>query len=505
MESLHRIADNPDNKCYICLQEQNELAPFCNMKESKDWVKPCSCSFIAHRKCFLSWVSSLDLQKRKDLQFQQQQEQRQEQRQQQERLNRARNLQGGGGFANQLLFRYSIQHAIFGIPFFRKAEKTNIFVPCPQCKRSICFKTPDSTLLNLKSTLDTTLSNMLKVGLISGVVSATSVCLTVGCFATAATIGMKITDRMAPDSVQLSLFDVYPPFLMTCEDALKKELIPGGKFLAFTLGVPFHLLMLRSNWGLGLAKQLSGLTLLPMLLYSGWENLKTNPAKMCLFASVPLKVLHAIIFKLTLNRIYYRWCKQVQACFIADRLSLEELDRIEKESMEEYELEELESKQRKKSRRSRRDSRETSGWSILSAISEPIQHFLSYFKFTKIQASRLKREVIICLKFDYSSVFQSKKLFLLISTTLLWPQIGEMTGKLLEKNIPILHDFISESVNTPNEAIFVRNFIGCFAVAILKDFVNLYFNYRKFKQLKEIDVVYGVDPELARFVNSNQA
>ncbi|GME80209.1 unnamed protein product [Ambrosiozyma monospora] len=503
MESLHRISDDPDNRCYICLQGKDELAPFCNIKESKDWVKPCSCSLIAHRKCFLSWVSSLDLQKRKDSQYQ---------RQQQEQYNGGNggNNLGGGGAGNnsQLLFRYSVQHAIFGVPFFRKSEKTNIFVACPQCKRSICFKTPNSTLLNLKSTLDTTLSNMIKVGLISGVISATSICLTVGCFATAATIGLKITDKLAPDSVQLSLFDLNPPFLMTCEDAIRKELIPGGKFLAFTLSVPFHFLMLRSSWGFGLAKQLTGLTVLPMLVYAGWENLKTNPAKMCLFASLPLKLLYTLVYNLTFNRIYYRWCKQVQACFIADRLSLQEIERIEKENVEEYEVKELESNRREiigRRSRSRIGSNETSRWTFYSTLMKPIQHFLSCFKLSKIQASRLKREFINCFKFDYSTVFQSKKFFLVISTTLLWPQIGEMAGRLLETNIPMVHDFISGLVNTPNEGIFVRNCIGCLAVAILKDFVNLYFNYRKFKQLKDIDVVYGVDPELTRFVNSNQS
>ncbi|KAH3664156.1 hypothetical protein OGAPHI_004870 [Ogataea philodendri] len=471
MQSLTSLPDDSEYSCYICLAGRGELAPFCNSEESKDWVKPCQCSLVAHRKCFLSWVSSLDLQKRK----------------QQENPE---TLPSGVRSAT-LMYNYNIQSLLFGFPLIKKSETITVFIDCPQCKRQICFQTPNSRILNLRQTISSGISNIMRVGISSTVISSSLASVSMGFLVCLSATGFRVMQMITPQSVQLSLFDVNRLNTRTLISALDDGSIPIPKFLMITGSIPLYLIYMRmSVLGTGPFNMVG--RVFPLLLFKNQQDLIDNPAKKLLLLTLPLQYIYRAFYSLTFNRIYYKWCKQVQPCFIADRLSLKELERIEEENREEDEYHEAEKESHKL---------EPSHTGLLGIIRRYLNLVFSHSGLRSIRFSRLRRELINCFKFDYARVFQNSQFFLFLATTMSWPYFGELISRTLLAKIPNINSFLQKYINTPDESEFLRNLIGCVVVVLAKDLINLYFNYKKFKQLKEVDVVSGSNEDFLRYIS----
>lgn len=182
---------------------------------------------------------------------------------------------------------------------------------------------------------------------------------------------------------------------------------------------------------------------------------------------------------MTLNRIYYHWHKNIEPCFFADKLSPDDVQRIEDEiegDMERENKEELE-----------RANDTQYPWMI---------RFLrrSYRKVTDMFGS-LARQLLMCNRIDFSNMFNSSSLFRNVLSTALLPKLGELVSTYLLSQVTGLDEFLFEYVHTPDEELFARNLLGCAVVMGAREVISFGLNYIWYRQWKSIDV----DEDLADY------
>ncbi|CDK24323.1 unnamed protein product [Kuraishia capsulata CBS 1993] len=451
--------DQSSPRCWICLGEGDEVPPLGTKADAHDWIHPCACSLVAHRKCLLNWISNLDLQERRQ----------------------------GNGIAPRpanegVFFNFPFAAPLVGVPLL--GESQSIIVNCPQCKKQIFLKSSSGSLLNMRKVFQDCVSTLTRVTVISTLVSSTVASYALGMTAGCSASGMKILQTLAPNSVQLSLFDVRnTPSVI---GAIDRGRLPMARFLLVTAAIPPYLYLLRKPFIP--AMQEAFVQLFPFLfLTDGTSLLESGPKRNLLFIA-PLKFVYGVLYKVTLNRVYYRWARSVQPCFIADGLSAETLEIIERENEEEFEIQQEDEEERIKLENSLQKTRN----SLVILLKRFLHYLVPSDRIRQIRISRLKRELECCFKTDFGLLFSKPRFYYNIATTLAWPVLGEYASRELLAKIPFVVGLINRHVSTPDEATFLRNLAGCFAVVIASDLVSLFFAWRKVKQLQNIRVLkYG--------------
>ncbi|ODV94787.1 hypothetical protein PACTADRAFT_50646 [Pachysolen tannophilus NRRL Y-2460] len=472
MSSSSELHDSNDH-CWICLGSKDEIPPMGKPKDAHDWVKPCSCSLTAHRICFINWVLSIDLEKKRAERIQ-------------EGANNNNNNNNNTVQDFSLWGRIGIHIETSSNPLSPRGigsvsndrSRTTISVKCPQCSRLIFLKTEKEPINSLRMSIQEFIIFGTKFVSISTLVSTAITATVASVAASFSAAGVHILSTLCPESVQMRLLNIPASNLL---DALDRNLIPA-RFFAITGGLPIYLLNFRVSPFKTSNLQEFYVQSFPLLCMDRINNMMVPRARAGLLILNLSRFAYNIFFSLTFNRIYYRWVRTVQPSSIADRLSLEELDQIQAENKEEYELQ-LEHDLLKQKK----------GYHSSKSFFTKIYDFI--FKndsMRKIKRSRSRREIENCIKHDYSGVFEKKSVYLTIFTTMLWPKLGEIVASKLLRHIPLLTKFINKYAQTPDEGTFIRNIIGCCCVVLLKDLFNLFLTWRKVRQLSKIRIVeYG--------------
>ncbi|ODV84140.1 hypothetical protein CANARDRAFT_177022 [[Candida] arabinofermentans NRRL YB-2248] len=584
MQSLPSEPPSLDSTCYICLMGHGELAPLCNKLESQDFIKPCQCSFLVHRKCFISWVSSVIIQNGNgrnfdtDQQQQQQVQQLQEQQVRQQVETQVPLQPAGNGNPEEQTYFVAVVGRILALtmripslttpvspqqqqqfttppttttdeqPTPPSPSPTPIPTPtpsptlrnikvavtqCPQCKRRIILSSPTSKSVNFQTQLDQIITEAAKTITLSTTYCSIGAIVTSLVIAGVGSVGLGVLNIIAPINVQMSLFDtglstsgggrglLYRGGLGILNgfrgvnvgsnglisngnlsndgiimNLVERGVLPMSRFYGVTCSVALYLFYLRhgdyfdNNFikiafrmlpfiisGVGLRENDDFIT-------SGGKSpfLKLSATKKIILLTLPLRGIYKLFYNLGLNRIYYKWCKKVQPCLIADSLSFKELERMEKETEEDYEADLIAQEKRRNEMK-----QENNGNKLINLMQKLIRIILPKLSISNLK--RLKREIINCFKTNYGLVFRKTNIFLYISTTLTWPIAGRIISSFLLSKIPQMNGFLNKFTDTPDEGEFLRNIIGCCLVVLLKDGVNLYFNYCRYCQLRDMDVV----------------
>lgn len=456
-----------DPKCYICLCERGEDAPYCNEKESQDFIKPCKCSLVAHRKCFLSWVSSLTIPKVVG-------------------TANERNIFGiqfplAGPLGAASAYHASIFELFTGAPH-TGGDKMCVFVDCPQCRRRICLSTPNSSILNFRRFIEQFVDNLGSAALLSGGLSAVCMGLIGGALLSMGMAGQVAMDTLASPSVQLGLYGVsgYPK--SSVNDALESGLIPPHKFVSVTCFMPVFLMWLNSALPYGAHTDF----VCSIMAYSMFSDptgaVDTVPCQL-MRQCVLVKTGARILYNLGLNRIYYHWHKNIQPCFFAQNLSADDLQRIEDEIEGDMERENKEEMERAND----------------TQYSWPVRFLRKTVRKVGSMFGSLGRQLLICNRLDFSSMFDSNSWFRRIFFTSLLPKAGELVSTHLLSRVAGLDGHMMQWVNTPNEEVFLRNIVGCVIVMLAREVISFGLNYIRYRQLTKIDV--DKDPsDYARYV-----
>lgn len=467
--SSELITDSGDqDTCWICLD------PLTTDLKTNPLIKCCDCNLFAHKRCLLNWASSVTLQHTQT---------------EGEIINDSystENLPGfmtlntlglssalGRSVSNQLAAHYTF---------------TNPSLHCPQCRAPILFTQKPSLLLTLCSGMRELAKQGTRLGL------TTYVCT--GMLASAFTTGVAslvsigfglIWRQLAPQSVLLKILGITG--VRDFEGALNKGKV-GFTELGLLAGVPIYLLGLRgghySHGTGGLHPLMALTTFYPLFFYvkdanvlSNWEALfrSKDPRNWLLFVD-PLSLAYNFCYNLTFNRLYRRWCLSVKPWFIKNRQTKEEVNEIEEEDTEMRELQTL---------RQEREQSQNYHNPVRSLINSIIPRLSKRER--EIQKSRSRREEKAIFQENYILPFIPPSNFLTALTTLTWPTLGSLINSLVLSKSTVFRSYLSTQTNTPDEATYLGNLIGCVTLVLIKDLVNLGVVYMKYTQLRDIDII----------------
>ncbi|SCU91902.1 LADA_0F12882g1_1 [Lachancea dasiensis] len=500
-----------DSKCWICLSSGDEYPPMGTLKDARDWVYPCSCSLVAHRKCLLEWVSRNNLEYKNEvlselnsdgstIGF--------------ESLNvsdayssvhsrigsfnplnwlgirRSSSLDGRLSFnpaeiskvlssvANDAIVRNVTDAMTAGAqeplpigPSLRGSRKLVINTVCPQCNSPILLKTSGGLTIPLsiitskaftwfaKASTQTTI-----IGTIGG-----SILFSCGCLLTS--WGLRVLTTLAPESTLLKLLDL--PKASNLYQALQKNQVGFKQVLLMGLAPIFLLSFRFENKFLGWPKRLY-----PILFLRPGESLHMN-VKRFLLLLYPLSILNDFIQLVVYNPLYFKWVHRVKPYFLCDRMSLEQLRLYEAE--QEY----IETK-----REAERISPPPNGF---------LSKFLSFFRRKTTEEPLIQgintRRFLMATTFDYSQALVETSPWEKITSTMLWPVSGKLFHTFILSKFSWFRSTTAQQTATPDDALFLGNLIGCCAVAILKDLVHLFVTWRRVKQLQSMEVIERMSPE----------
>ncbi|ODV59214.1 uncharacterized protein ASCRUDRAFT_9611 [Ascoidea rubescens DSM 1968] len=544
--STHHNESETDRRCWICLCSGDEPPPMGTRSDAHDWVHPCGCSLVAHRRCLLDWFSEMDLKLRQDP------DNNDNNRNNNANANRNDNAGNMEDEENENEFEINIEANLqdiiqgdqpngnnqtttlnfsLGSFFLRilgldslstQKPQTIVDIRCPQCKDPIFITIPSSRLVSLKSSLTQHIRKLIKN--FSLIITTTSIVggIYLGVTFILSISGYSTLDRLVPESIKLKIFNVpFSPFYRNFADSLDKNLVPFSKvYLVNT--IPIYMLTLRA-YPTSLTQEVF-LHFFPFIFlnntqyypYNSYVNPFINVNKNVnwfksikqtfkeksplrfLFFFTPLRYAYNIFFKYTFNRVYYKWVNSVRPCFIADRISVDSIREVEREREEETQYlinkEEIEKNFKEEIKQKYQKLVENSGNrpNFLTIIYGKIMmkiKFLLFNPLLSIRWQRFKRELVCVSNNDYSNVFRYNSKFLTLGTTFLWPYFGRFVSDNLLAFIPNLNSFLAKYSETPDESSFVRNLLGCLVVVLLKDLSNLFFTYIKTKQWKKVDVL----------------
>ncbi|OWB82256.1 hypothetical protein B5S33_g880 [[Candida] boidinii] len=398
-------------------------------------------------------------------------------------------------------------------------NNTYYSVNCPQCKRSIYIKSKTSAILEFISNLRKTTENGFKTAMLATLISGVTVSLSILALGSLMSLNSAIINTVAPVSVQKELFKLEDWYYQReiSVDEFTRRLEESSRnsnsifnnlksTIVFTF-TPFFLFNLRYNSFnfenkkiFKLNNLISLIDLLIQLRLIFDPNLNKS-RKLLVFACLS-KYLYKFIFNLTFNKIHYNLNKSVQTTYIADRLTTEEMDNIDRENQKEFDVQQERIKEIKELNKLIKDLKASNNNSnnsnhLIDLITLNIKLILKKtvppYEVIKIKFKRFIREAILCFRYDYSKTLIKNSKILYIITTLSWPILGEFFATKFLKNFKKLSEFLNQYVvNTPDQQTFAKNLIGCFAVSVLKDFVNLFITIQQVKAFKNLDIATDI-------------
>lgn len=535
-------------KCWICLCGPDEPPPLGTMKDAVDFVHPCSCSLQAHRRCLLDWISTKDIKikvggnatidgNNND--------------------NQNDNANEGGNEVDAIIDdnnnnnnnnenfivnnRLNVSGIVLGllrsvVDLFdlRLDNKPAIIadVTCPQCQAPIFISIPANKLITISSVSKLVARQLVKYGILWGIISSIATGLAVGTFVTLSQMGTNVLHTIVPQSVQPKLFGIRSfsyhsitrgnglfggynynnNYGLSGLDGWKAALVPM---------IPIYMLGLRATPGTSYIVE-ALIHAFPHLSYLSdntnagsshyqpptlQQLFNSRDPRFWLLLASPVRTLYNMFFNLTLNRVYYRWVTQVRPCFIADRVSALELKEIEDDNREAQELQAEHERGLLLSRnRTINDNDNTNNevankvenearkpTSVISALFHKItQLFKSSTTVLsetdprkQLARRRRRREFKAAMKNDYSNVFRYESRFLTLLTTMAWPHLAKLISLRLLSKIASLANL----GRTPDELEFLRNLIAMVIVVVLKDVANLFMVWLKVRQLKNVQIL----------------
>jgi len=450
--------NNDDNiRCFICLCNKGERAPYCSKRESDDFIKPCKCSFVAHRKCFLSWVSSITIPKvigpdpdRSTFGIP-------------VPFARSTNPQA-------LTFHCSIFELLTGT-FSLSSDKMCVLVDCPQCRRRICLSTKNNWLLNIRRFCEQVIDSLGSAALLSGTISTACLSIIASAMFTLGSLGQDTLNILAKPSVQLGIYGVRRFPSLSISDALDNDLISSQRYASITCGIPLYTLYLTSSFPFGYQADFL-FSVLAYSLFSDPDGVPDTVPRRIMRNLTIARALAKAVYNISLNKIYYYWHKTIQPCFFTDKLSQEDLIRIEEDIEEDNE-------------QTSRDEVAATKDSRYPFLFRVLRKTFRYF--TK-SLKTWWRELFICSKVDFSVMFGSSSMYRKVLVSLFLPRVGKYISDNLLVSIPGMNTFLNRFTDTPDENLFLRNILGCATASLISTVLSFALNYFRYRQLRHIDV-----------------
>ncbi|AOA60550.1 hypothetical protein PP7435_CHR1-0903 [Komagataella phaffii CBS 7435] len=423
-----------NRRCWVCLGDFGEIPPMGTVKQAHEWIQPCTCSMEAHRVCLANWVSSVVLQEKRP--------------------------------TRQTNRNTSWLFLIYG-------RTQQVEMKCPQCQKPIILHLkPTGFISSAFKSAEYFVGDFTKFALASTLLTSAVTATTLASVGVLSLTGMRIMSSLCPNSVILRLFDVKQR-IGTLASAVQNGYLPASRVITFTSTIPFYLLSLRTRYSRMTDNEIL-VNVFPLSFFSetkyllNFSGINESPKKWFLLIS-PVRYAYMLFFRLTFNPCYYMLAKRTRPGFIANNFSVQEIDEMEIENNPENIPETTSSKQ------------------MEASIILSIRSWLMKTK-RRFKIRRIRRMFISCLKTDYSKAFGKSSMFFLIGSTLIWPALGEFTSSTLLSKLPSLMRLLNKHVSSPDEAIFVRNLIGCLVVVLAKDVTNLFLTWRSCLQLNDFDV-----------------
>lgn len=427
----------PD-RCYICLGNNGEAPPLARPDDSSELIQICDCSLRAHKRCLTDWATDVEYRSRDDTPS--------------VPANRNRD------------FTIGVPVAMLNVGN-KSYRLTQTKVKCPQCGTPLYFMFNPSRLLSFYGLIYSGVKELSRFSAITAFSSATGFALFVSIGGVFISGGLQMFLAIAPESVLTKLLDFKSRSLdqeLRSDGVGLKQLFLMGSFPVFLFG-------LRSdNPYLDVFS-----SIYPTIFFKGrLENLLKAGPKAYLLFTEPLKRLYWLFYSLTFNRVYYRWTRMVKPIFLADRLSIEELNEIEGENAS-----------------LKKSFKETTAEENQGFFGR-IYHFLFHTSAEQKALFRKKlwRETKAVLLRDFSKVFDDQSLFVKVFTTVLWPFLGAKLGKVLLRVVKI-NSFCNKYGSTPDESMYIANLLGSVAVVLIKDLLKLYVAWHRVNQLMDLSVV----------------
>ena len=477
-----------------------------NAKDANDWVHPCKCSLVAHRKCLLEWVSRTNLDYKAgalhefhiNIGF--------------ESMNitdtYASWRTGRNHFwpfswlslpsfslGNDLhapfdpeeisqVFADDVDESVLkrvtnamtaGIregptvnPTSRNSRKLVINTACPQCNEPILLRISRGLTFSASTLISTTIDRAAKTFAQSTVVGAIGASLLFSFGSILVSWGLKIMRTITPESTLLKLLDL--PNAKSMSQAFQSNQI-GFKHVFMVGLAPLYLMSFRldnpfSSW----LKRLY-----PLGFLRPNEKIQTN-VKRFLLLHYPLAMMNDLFRLIVYNPIYFKWVQRVRPFSFGDNISIEEF--------------EIDGAEHGNPEDGAADLNEGGGsiFSIIRNILSPAYHE------PRLQSLSV-RNFALSLRYDYSQALIETSFWEKLASTFFWPIAGKMLSELVFSKSAWFKDFIASQTSTPDDGIYLSNLIGCCAVVVLKDFLHFYVTWRRVKQLESMEVLGYMSPD----------
>lgn len=441
---IHAEEDNAD-RCWICLGNAGDWPPMGRPGESRELIQVCDCSLRAHKRCLLNWITEVDQSQRSE-----------------------GNVAGALSVRSRVFVgvRNDVGISVLGLGAPGGARLlAGEHVLCPQCKRHIIITKAPSDLLRVSALINSAFAKGTRY--VSSFVFTTSILstVTITSFCMFASTGLALWKVIAPQSVLMNVLGIRQ---RNFDAALNANAV-NLRHLCLLAGFPVFLFSSRFDNVFCDLFQI----LYPTVFGRFDFLLRRASPEQILWLFACARPLYELGFKLTLNRLYYRFCKIVAPSFLG-LLPPKVMEGAQDEEMALCELEQ-------------RLHDKTCGL--------PWYQRLYYWAFPPLTATELAlmnqnnaRERLSCLEVDFSLVFHSTPFFLKLFTTLVWPLAGTLLGTLLRAFTPI-DQYLSYIANTPDECTYAGNVIGMGLIPVLRDIWQLLLAWKRTKVHQGVDVV----------------
>ncbi|QFZ30269.1 hypothetical protein EJF18_70347 [Clavispora lusitaniae] len=526
--------------CALCLGGSSEVPPFGTAHDAQDFVRPCTCSLVVHRRCLLDWFNSLPAA----------------------RVSRASPADEDGlaisaddglaipadndglanGAANAAFpdatddtFR-SISSAFGGINF-SGSVRVNMGVaapsvleapgflsaPCPQCKQALYFRTRASAALGMVSLARAALTDTVQYSAaLVALTGAASGVLAVG-YAGLARAGASMLDALVPASLLGPLFlrraPRARPFALSppAWDNYKQHLIVLFPIVMYRARSASS--VVRSDWRDSAACALSEFWVCNYLSSVGdhklaravWANMRAafgaaaadrrHLARLCrpaalaralvanidwwdpkvLVASmVPVRWAYQLLFRATFNRWYFDLAARARPRDIANTVSPRDLTALQDLS-----------------------ARRAALWAQMAKAHGPLGLWASFrtggaragfrsfsawcglaWRLVKTSFLLEARKFSACCRHDYSAAFFYSSSVITAVTTAVWPFLAADVGRV------VVHLLARRFRGVPRDRlVLAANLLGMVAVALAKDVANCYLSAQKARQITDMAIV----------------
>ncbi|EGW31811.1 uncharacterized protein SPAPADRAFT_139937 [Spathaspora passalidarum NRRL Y-27907] len=416
-----------------------------------------------------------------------------------------------------------------------------IIVPCPQCKQQIIFSMRRSKFISFQNSARVFVTRVVNYGGIFLIItSAITGVLSMG-YIGLTTCGLKIMDWMVPGTALVQMLTKTTPKKSTSnyissslkqllfgeqshqsyaidnlETALVHGLIDPFKFARIPT-IPLVLYRMRSSsilecfWGkdrwntiyeeimiLGYFSNLGDNELLKGIFHNLAQNLKHPTKPISLLSGInlfkisnlismiiPVRWAYDVLYRLTINRMYFDLALKAQPRQIANHLPPQEMEELERIYSD---INQLKGQIHKSTSPSFINSSP-----LLSSIYKKFQLMKSK-NYLQLRLMSHYYKTIACLRYDYSNTFTNYSTTTKAITTILWPYVASKVGKFIMKLLV---------KNQSDRNLVLVNMASMIIVAVFKEVFNVWLSKIKSNQrsqiktvtIEEVDVITDVEDD----------